>query len=257
MISGQKLDYIAPRVLMRVLRKIRRISAQLFHKTPLKIPSSFRAVSFCFDDFPRSALHGAEILESHGARGVFYTCFSLLGQDSISGKLAELSDVLDLAGRGHEIGCHTYDHIDCAMTPSSAVRRSCQLNREAAEQNGLKLQSFSFPEGEMSLSAKRIMREEYSSSRSVLRGLNQGWGDAHFLKAVPLYETDPETILAFLAQVEHQGGWLIFVTHDISASPFQYGTHVDFFRHIVEQCQKRGLPILKVTEGLKRLRTEC
>jgi hypothetical protein len=55
-------------------------------------------VSFCFDDFPQTALRGAEILESCGARGIFYTCFSLLGQESVSGKIAELSDVLALGG---------------------------------------------------------------------------------------------------------------------------------------------------------------
>ena len=255
--SPQKLEYIAPSLPVRVLRKIRRVAAQLFYKTPLAIPPRFRAVTFCFDDFPQTALRGAEILESCGARGTFYTCFSLLGQESASGKIAELPDVLALAQRGHEIGCHTYDHIDCAMTPALAVRDSCQANRKRAAQSGLALKHFSYPEGEMAPAVKRVLRQDYQSARSVLRGINREAGDAHCLKAVPIYESTPEFISGLLSQVAREGGWLIFVTHDISDAPFQYGTHIDFFRYMVEECQKRDVPILTIGEGLYRLKTEC
>jgi peptidoglycan/xylan/chitin deacetylase (PgdA/CDA1 family) len=157
--SPQKLEYVASSLPVRVLRKIRRVAAQLFYKTPLVIPPSFRGVSFCFDDFPQTALRGAEILESCGARGIFYTCFSLLGKESVSGKIAELPDVLALAQRGHEIGCHTYDHIDCSMTPALAVRDSCQTNRKMAAHNGLALKHFAYPQGEMAPAVKRVLAE--------------------------------------------------------------------------------------------------
>jgi hypothetical protein len=41
--SPQKLEYVAPSLPVRVLRKIRRVAAQLFYKTPLVIPPVFAA----------------------------------------------------------------------------------------------------------------------------------------------------------------------------------------------------------------------
>jgi peptidoglycan/xylan/chitin deacetylase (PgdA/CDA1 family) len=257
MTPPQKLEYVAPSFAVRVLRKIRRIAAQSFCKTPLNIPPSFRAVSFCFDDFPLSALRGAEILESGGARGNFYTCFSLLGQDSISGKIAELSDVQDLGRRGHEIGCHTYDHIDCAMTPVAAVRESCQINRKMAAQNGLALKHFAYPQGEMSLGAKRVLQKNYQTARSVLKGINQGGSDAHCLKAVPLYGATPEPVQDIIRDVAQKGGWLILYTHDVSDTPSAYGTTPEMLHSAVKLCNDLNIPVLTIGEGLHRLKTQC
>lgn len=250
MMSPQKLDYIVPSFPVRVLRKIRRVAAQLFYKTPLTIPADFRGVSFCFDDFPQTALHGAEILETCGARGTFYTCFSLLGQESALGKIAELSDVMDLFRRGHEIGCHTYDHIDCAMTPVAAVRDSCQTNRKIAAQDGWTLKHFSYPEGEMAPAVKRVLRQDYKSARSVLHGVNRKTGDAHCLKAVPLYGITPEPIQDIIRDVAREGGWLIFYTHDVSDTPSDYGTTPEIFHLAVTLCHDLSLPILKIGEVL-------
>jgi peptidoglycan/xylan/chitin deacetylase (PgdA/CDA1 family) len=255
--SPQKLEYVASSLPVRVLRKIRRVAAQLFYKTPLVIPPDFRGVSFCFDDFPQTALRGAEILESCGARGIFYTCFSLLGKESVSGKIAELPDVLALAQRGHEIGCHTYDHIDCSMTPALAVRDSCQTNRKMAAHNGLALKHFSYPEGEMSLGAKRVLRKNYQTARSVLKGINQGGSDAHCLKAVPLYGLSLGSVQDIIHDVDQTGGWLILYTHDVSDTPSAYGTTPETLHLAVKLCSDLNIPVLTIGEGLHRLKTQC
>lgn len=255
--SPQKLEYVAPSLAVWVLRKIRRVGARLFYKTPLAIPPSFRAVTFCFDDFPQTALRGAEILESYGSRGTFYTCFSLLGQESALGKIAELPDVLALAQRGHEIGCHTYDHIDCAMTPALAVRDSCQINRKMAAQNGLALKHFSYPEGEMAPAVKRFLRQDYQSARSVLRGVNREAGDAHCLRAIPLYRETPDPVQDTIRDVAQKGGWLILYTHDVSDTPSAYGATPEMLHSAVKLCNDLNIPVLTIGEGLNRLKTQC
>jgi peptidoglycan/xylan/chitin deacetylase (PgdA/CDA1 family) len=255
--SSRKLEYIKPNLIKRLTRKVGRGAAQLFYKTPLAIPPSFRGVSFCFDDFPQTALRGAEILESCGARGIFYTCFSLLGKESVSGKIAELPDVLALAQRGHEIGCHTYDHIDCSMTPALAVRDSCQTNRKMAAHNGLALKHFAYPQGEMAPAVKRVLRQDYQSARSVLRGVNREAGDAHCLKAVPLYGATQGPVQDIIRDVAQKGGWLILYTHDVSDTPSAYGTTPETFRLAVKLCADLNIPILTIGEGLNRLKTQC
>lgn len=255
--SPQKLEYVASSLPVRVLRKIRRVAAQLFYKTPLAIPPHFRGVSICFDDFPQTALRGAEILESCGARGTFYACFSLLGKESVSGKIAELPDVLALAQRGHEIGCHTYDHIDCAMTPALAVRNSCQTNRKMAAQNGLALKHFAYPQGEMAPAVKRVLRQDYQTARSVLRGINRETGDAHCLKAVPLYGATQGPVQDIIRDVAQKGGWLILYTHDVSDTPSAYGTTPETLHSAVKLCNDLNIPVLTIGEGLNRLKTQC
>ena len=41
-------------------------------------------ITFTFDDFPKAALNGADVLEKHGGRGGFYACTSMMGMRSSS-----------------------------------------------------------------------------------------------------------------------------------------------------------------------------
>jgi peptidoglycan/xylan/chitin deacetylase (PgdA/CDA1 family) len=251
----QKLDYIKPNLVKRVVRKLRRLAAQNRHKKPLHIPQDFRAISFCFDDFPVGALTGAQVLESADARGTFYTCFGLPGIATMSGPLALADDIRSIAARGHEIGCHTFDHIDCSYVSAQKVAESCRANRTAAQKLGLALASFSYPEGEMTPAVKKIIAQNYTSARSVLKGVNRGWCDAMCLKATPLYETASGPIWDALRDVEQKGGWLILVTHDVSKTPSQYGTKEQFFREIVDFCRAKNLPIRTVGNVVASLST--
>jgi peptidoglycan/xylan/chitin deacetylase (PgdA/CDA1 family) len=246
--------YQPPGLLERVSRKAQRLHARARPYAFLDIPPDLRRVSFCFDDFPVHAREGAEILERYGARGTFYTCFGALETDSDSGSLASLEDVCDMAVRGHEIGCHTFDHILCCSVPAGRVEESCRRNREIAAAQGLTLKHFAYPEGELSVSAKRAIADSYDTARTVLKGINQGRVDAHYLKAAPLYETDYNDIRTLIARTGKEGGWLILCTHDVAETPSQYGTPAGIFEELVRLCASDGIAVAPVGDVVAGIR---
>jgi peptidoglycan/xylan/chitin deacetylase (PgdA/CDA1 family) len=55
-------------------------------------------ITFTFDDFPKSALNGADVLEKHGGRGGFYACTSMMGMRSpVMGEMFDGNTLAELA----------------------------------------------------------------------------------------------------------------------------------------------------------------
>lgn len=245
-----KLDRTGLSLFDRAVGKARRFVAQRSIYAEISIPADFRAISFCFDDFPASAVEeGAKTLEAHGLRGTFYTCFGTLGQDSPSGRLASQSDVRGLHRNGHEIGCHTFDHVNCAFIGPSEAAQSCALNRKVAAEQGIRLSHFAYPQGGIRAATKQLLAADYATARSSLRGLNRGVLDAHALRVVPIYDSFPaSTFQAAVDAVARDGGWAIFYTHDIASAPSIYGTSKNRFRDLIAYTVGKNLPVLTVGE---------
>lgn len=238
----------------RVLLKLLRLVAQRLYTTPLRIPQGYRCVSFCFDDFPQSAAtEGADILEKHGVKGTFYVCMGRLGQESPVGPIATLDQVRDLHRRGHEIGCHTCDHGICALMPAQGVADTCERNVQAARQHGLTFEHFAYPQGEAGPTAKNVIRTRYKTARTVLRGINQGCCDAHFLRGMPLNEKERDKTFDLIDKLDKEGGWLQFVSHDVSAAPLPYGINRDFMEELVERIKSKGIDIIPVGQVYSKL----
>ena len=54
-------------------------------------------VSFTFDDFPKTALTGADIVEKDGGKAGFYACTSLMGQRSpVMGEMFDAATLAEL-----------------------------------------------------------------------------------------------------------------------------------------------------------------
>ncbi|MGB4058178.1 MAG: polysaccharide deacetylase family protein, partial [Alphaproteobacteria bacterium] len=197
--------------------------------------------------------NAAKILEDHGARGTFYTCFDLLGTDSPSGVIASIDMVRALSEKGHEIGCHTYDHINCSFVGGKRAAESCATNKKAAAALGIRMDHFAYPQGGMSPATKKVMKENFISARSILPGINQGTLDRHCLKSVPFYERySHEDIFNRIDQVDREDGWLILYTHDVSANPSRYGASEQLFQKAVSYCTNKNLPIKTIREFLKQ-----
>src|SRR6476659_7318008 len=91
-------------------------------------------ISFTFDDFPRSALlTGGDILVRHNVRGTYFVSLKLLDSDSPSGPIAQRQDIPSLLATGHELGCHTYDHLDGRRATAKAFEPSLTATQRALE----------------------------------------------------------------------------------------------------------------------------
>ena len=108
------------KVQRRVVQWRRACAAQVTPDRPI--------VTFTFDDFPKSALNGADVIEKHGGRAGFYACTSQMGMRSpIMGEMFDATTLAELRSRGHEIGAHTHTHLDCARARLEKVERDIGL----------------------------------------------------------------------------------------------------------------------------------
>src|ERR1700749_4574959 len=81
---------------------------------PVHLKSSLPAVSFCFDDFPRSAyVIGSPILRQFGAHGTYYASPGLMNTSNDLGDQFRGKDIEMLLAEGHELGSHTFNHHSC------------------------------------------------------------------------------------------------------------------------------------------------
>src|SRR6516162_8911089 len=97
----------------RVRNKWHRLQVSRCARREFRLRPSVPYISFTFDDFPQSALTtGGRILERHDVRGTYFVSLKMVGTESPSGLIARGQDMAALLAAGHQLGCHTFDHLD-------------------------------------------------------------------------------------------------------------------------------------------------
>lgn len=224
------------------------------HVVPFHLDSPI--VSFTFDDFPRSALDvGGRILENEGISGTFYTAFGLADTNTDVGPIGSLHELAACMDRGHEIACHTYDHLDCRRASAREVNESIVRNQAVARNLGLPLfRHFAFPFGYFGIAGKKTAMRHYASARTTMWGLNSDNIDLGLLKGVPIYSRYETLRLEhYLDELQCRRGWLIFYTHDVSARPSPYGCTPEKLRLVVRRAKEIGASILPVGTVVDKL----
>lgn len=211
-------------------------------------------VTFTFDDFPKSALNGADVVEKHGGRAGFYACTSFLGQRSpVMGEMFDTATLAELRERRHEVGAHSHTHLDCARDPLVKIERDIGKNLVALSEAGHDehVSAFAFPYGETSYSAKRWVGDVFATGRGVLAGVNAGECDRSQLRAVELgaSEMHRRRALAALKLCAAQKGWLFFFTHDVGANPTDYGAPTELIDELALRAVEMGAVLAAPTLG--------
>ena len=196
-------------------------------------------------------------LEDAGMRGTFYYSGGLAG-DRENGQLIATDDVVvDLAGRGHEIGAHTHDHLNVQQTPIADMLDDVTRNIEQLERMGAAVPpvSFAYPYGVVSLRTKLALMNRFAGLRGIESGINSGVIDLAHLRAQELYDvsSDPESIGALIDEAEKTRGWLIFYTHDVRQRPSDIGCSPAYFRTIVDLVRRRGIRVETIAQTLRRI----
>ncbi len=237
--------------------RLRRRLVQWSKAAPDMIEPERPIVSFTFDDFPKSALRGADIVESLGGRACFYACTSYMGETSpVFGDMFDASTLAELSKRGHEIGAHTHAHLDCARTPLRELERDVGENLVALSHAGYApvISSFAYPYGETTMATKRWTRDVFATARGILPGVNNGKTDRTHLRSVELVETPSSSrrAIAMLEKAVTTKGWLIFFTHDVSDSPSSYGVRPSTLAELARRAVDMGA-MLTAPTGAARL----
>ena len=243
--------------LAKVAARANRAAAGLFRTGLVRMANARPIVSFTFDDFPKSALQGAEILSSYNAAGTFYlsSCFSGRTVDPI--RYYDLDDVRFLLENKHELGCHTASHLHVSQMRRDELTADLDRNAEFARKNfNCALATFSFPFGDISLSSKLLVQRRFDACRSSLPGVNRGFADLGALRAIRLYSKllDAEAIKSLIERAARPGSWLILYTHDVDDDPSPYGCTPALLQAAVESAVAAGCQILPVRNALGPIR---
>lgn len=229
-----------------------------FSKRTVSLGQKGPIVSFTFDDFPRSAyLSGAPILESYGARGTYYVSMSLMGTLNNLGEQFRLGDLVALAGRGHEIGSHTFSHLSAQNVDCADFIQNVQKGERAIRSAMGRSPSgnFAYPYGAITLTTKRRVGPGMRSCRGTCRGLNGPQIDLNLLRANPLYGDISAIKLAqkLIQECETRRSWLIFYSHDVSGHPSPYGCTPELVEAVCSFAAKRNVRFLTVDATLAEL----
>jgi peptidoglycan/xylan/chitin deacetylase (PgdA/CDA1 family) len=217
-------------------------------------------VSFCFDDFPRTALTvGGPILKRFGVAGTYYAAVGLMNTTNHLGEQFHREDLDAVLADGHELASHTFSHISCQSTSPATFLADIQKGRHAIEQLTGKADSgnFAFPFGDFTLRAKRLVGAEVVSCRSTWKGLNGPYVDLNLLRACSLYGGRDEHawVRKLILDNEQNKSWLIFYSHDVQDSPSQYGCTPALLEFAVSCVSETSTRILTVAEAVAELAT--
>lgn len=234
--------------------KLGRRLVQWRRAAPALIETDRPIVSFTFDDFPKAALEGADIVEKAGGRAGFYASTGYLGATHPQfGEMFDAATLSDLHARGHEIGAHTHGHIDCARTRLRVVERDVGANLVQLVTAGHvpTVSSFAYPYGETTFATKQWSANVFSTARGVLPGINVGEIDRAQLRAVELGESERlrKRAVAMLEDCAEMRGWLVFFTHDVGASPTEFGVSSAQLQELAKRAVDLGFVLAPPTEA--------
>lgn len=237
------------------LGKVRQQVLSALHSRKVALAHPGPVVSFCFDDFPRTAYSaGGAILKNVGARGTYYAALGLMNTQNELGDQFTRKDLDALLADGHELACHTYSHISCRGVPLPKFEHDVQKGRDAIrEMTGRDPSNFAYPFGHVTVAAKKQIGMQMNSCRGTYGGVNGPLADLNLLRANSLYgDTDrlPE-MERLLEENAQRQVWVIFYTHDVRPNPSPFGCTSALLEKTVACAVQRGYQIVPVTQAIK------
>jgi hypothetical protein len=247
------------RLFTRAISKGRRMLATRFRRRELRIDTPVPVISFSFDDAPRSAfVLGGDILSAHGGRATYFISIGLLDSDTEVGLIAGVDHLKKAVEAGHELGCHTFGHLDAWHTARSTFIASVDANQRSLNDilPGYSFRTFAYPKSGARLSIKADLERRFSCCRGGGQSINTGIVDLNLLNACFLdrrAKVDMQFIRDLIDRNARSRGWLIFAAHDISESDLLFGCSTAFFTDVVKCAAESGADLIPVWEACSRL----
>jgi peptidoglycan/xylan/chitin deacetylase (PgdA/CDA1 family) len=235
----------------RLQGRYRWSASRFFVRRRCQVQNTVPFISFCFDDFPSSALvTGGAILERYRLAGTYYASLGLMRQPSPVGIIFTPEHLPDLLARGHELGCHTFAHCHSWETRPRVFEESIIENQRVLSEllAGTTFRTFSYPKSWPRPAIKRRASKYFVCCRGGGQTFNAGTTDLNNLSAYFLEKThnDAKPVKSLIDQNCQARGWLILATHDICDTPSPFGCTPAFFEEIVRYAVDSGARVLPV-----------
>jgi peptidoglycan/xylan/chitin deacetylase (PgdA/CDA1 family) len=175
------------------------------HSHAVNLLSSFNSkkiyITLSFDDGLKSCLNASKIMDEFNIKGCFYVNCSMIGNKNYNEtskfsknrlnmspqEFLSWNDLSQLSESGHEIGNHTYSHLNCSQLSLSEFKKDIDINHKVLTDHNIIPHHFSWPYGgktnirpEM---LQYIQERGYSSAASAVRGChtNKSLNDPYFI----------------------------------------------------------------------------
>jgi len=239
------------------LGDLRRQLLSAVHRRPVAVGKTGPVVTFCFDDFPRTAYTaGGSILKSFGARGTYYAALGLMNSSNQLGDQLRISDIDSVLLDGHELGSHTFSHLSCRRVSGKAFEQDVLRGRdEIRKLTGCDACNFSYPFGHVGLNLKKRLGTQMMSCRSIYGGINGPDADLNLLLANSLYGDMDQFDRAerLLTENAERRGWLIFYTHDVRKDPSPFGCTPRLLEMVLSRAVEKGFHISTAREAVESM----
>lgn len=235
--------------------KVRRRLTRAYARRPATRSPARGMVTFSFDDAPASSAHeGAAVLEARSVRGAWFISAGLCGAHDHLGRYTTKEEVADLHRRGHEVGCHTFSHLDCARVSTAALLEDVAQNQAFLHGLGAAAETFAYPFGEVTFAAKRALAGRFLLLRAIQPGLLRLGSDLAQAPSVGLQGPGGEAnALRWVARASAARAWLILFTHDVRDEPSAWGCTPAVLSRVLEAALAAGLDVVTVAEGARRM----
>ena len=153
--------------------------------------------------------------------------------------------------------CHTFSHTRAIDLDAAAMAAEMEKNRRYSVGARLFDQDREFRVSVWTGIgvAQAAARQSLPFIPRHLPGVNSGTVDLQFLRATPLIEpqADRDGVDRAFDEAVASNGWLIFYSHDVATTPSPFGCSPALLRHALEAASRRKVPILSITEALRRI----
>lgn len=232
--------------------------ARWFGRRPFRLQLQRSIVSFTFDDFPRSALAtGGRLLAENGMRGTYYVATGLAGRTIETGEMFLPPDLDRALAEGHELGCHTAEHLPAWETPVGAYLESVERNVRVLSRltPPVRPATHSYPISYPRPASKRHLAGRFRACRFGGQEANRGIVDLNALNSFFLEQSvrDFAAIERRIGGLSTAPGWLIFSTHDVAPDATRYGCTPEFFDRVLCCVRAAGVAVLPMNAALDEL----
>ena len=247
-------------ILSRIIGKYHRLLAYSFYKRTVRLNVNKPIISFTFDDAPKTAFDiGGKLLYKHGAKATFFVALGLLGKCTEVGTIASHDDLLFAAGNGHELGCHTFNHLNTWNTTTELFMESVAKNgRELGKYfPGKEFKTFSYPISVPRISIKNKLEKYFLCCRGGGQASNIESADLNLLKAYFIDKRNNHDLNEIKRVIDYNSlkkGWLIFATHDVADDPSPFGCTPKFFDLVAAHAANSGSLLLTVKEACEEIK---
>ena len=241
-----------------LLAKVRRRLTPYLARRELSVKLAQPIISITFDDFPKSVMEYAlPLLNERGWKATFYVAAGLENTINYQGLHFNREDLLLLQDQGHEIACHTYNHVNINKLSAEQVKNEILQNAKALKDMGItqSLYNFAYPYGEVTPTHKTLLAKHFRSMRGIIPNIDTIKVDLNQLSSVPLYSGSSfQPALNYINNITQTGGYLSLFTHDVRPTPSTWGITAKDFKTAIKTIDKvmdnSNITIATVNEAL-------